>query len=106
MPHATKIATCCYCGRRRTLRLTAREGHELACGACGAPLHEMKWLKPPEARREGVKRSPETIAPHGHRPKDRAVERPKKGRKKKKRRSSIWKKALEEAFDVIEDIFD
>lgn len=99
--HATKIATCCYCGRRQTLKPTARAGHELACGACGAPLHEMKWLKPPEKRRETVKRSPETRAPHGFEPPARA-----KKAKKKKRRTPMWKKALEEAFDVIEDIFD
>lgn len=105
--HATKIATCCYCGRRQTLKPTAREGHELACGACGAPLHEMKWLKPPEQRREAVKRSPERAAPHGFagggRPgRPQKPERPRK----KKRRKSLWKKAMEEAFDVIEDIFD
>ncbi|QXT41225.1 hypothetical protein [Gymnodinialimonas ceratoperidinii] len=107
MPHATKIATCCYCGRRQMLRPTARDGHELACGACGAPLHEMKWLKPPEARGAQVKRSPERVAPHGHRPDDRAPQRPQKAQKKrKKRRKPLWQKALEEAFDVIEDIFD
>lgn len=100
--HATKIATCCYCGRRQTLKLTAREGHELACGTCGAPLHEMKWLKPPERRRETVKRSPEKRAPHGVAP----SARPSKAKKKKRRRKPMWKKALEEAFDVIEDIFD
>lgn len=106
--HATKIATCCYCGRRQTLKPTAREGHELACGACGAPLHEMKWLKPPEQRRETVKRSPErAAAPHGFAGGGRP-ERPQKPQKsrKKKRRKSLWKKAMEEAFDVIEDIFD
>lgn len=108
MPINTKIATCSYCGRRQTLRFTAREGHELACGACGAPLHEMKWLKPPEQRREGVKRSPERVAPHGHRPIDRP-ERAYKSRKKKQRKPR-WKKVFEEvfdeAFDLIEDIFD
>ena len=45
MPHHNKIATCCYCGARSVLRLTARDGHELACGSCGAPLHEMKPIK-------------------------------------------------------------
>ncbi|MBY4892649.1 hypothetical protein KUL25_07715 [Rhodobacteraceae bacterium N5(2021)] len=103
--HATKIATCSYCGRRQTLKLTARHGHELACGACGAPLHEMKWLKPPERHRESVKRSPERPAPHGFAGGASRPERPVKA-KKKKRRKSLWKKALEEAFDVLEDIFD
>ena len=101
MPHDTKIATCCYCGRRQTLRMTARQGHELACGACGAPLHEMKLLKPPAMRRETVKRSPPRPAPHGV----SVPDRPKK-HKKRKRRKPMWKKALEEAFDIAEDIFD
>jgi ribosomal protein S27AE len=113
MPDQTKIATCSYCGRRQTLKLTARHGHELACGACGAPLHEMKWLKPPQPDRP-VKRSPRAPAPHGG-PLPREEWRggpdwqgyaDPRGRKKPKRRTPLWKKALEEAFDVIEDIFD
>ncbi|MEJ6395366.1 hypothetical protein V8J82_19045 [Gymnodinialimonas sp. 2305UL16-5] len=101
MPHNTKIATCSYCGRRQTLQFTARGGHELACGACGAPIHEMKWLKPPEKRRESVKRSEPHRAPHGH----DLPHRPKKG-KKRKRRKPMWYRIAEEAFDVIEDILD
>ena len=102
MPDTTKIATCSYCGRRQTLRLTAREGHELACGACGAPLHEMKWLKPPETRAPANRSAPRP-APHGYGLPERPV---KARRKKKKKRSKIWKKAFEEVFDVLEDIFD
>lgn len=105
MPHQTKIATCSYCGRRQTLRLSARDGHELACGACGAPIHEMKWLKPPSARGENVKRSPERPAPHGDRRPDWDGGQ-ERSRKKKKKRKSTWKWVLEEAFDVIEDIID
>ena len=101
MPKNTKIATCCYCGRRQTLTFTARDGHELACGACGAPIHEMKWLKPPE-KRSKAKRSPQQAAPHGF----GLPERELKSRRKKKKRTPLWKKAMEEAFDVIEDIFD
>lgn len=97
----TKIATCSYCGRRQTLQFTARHGHELACGACGAPLHEMKWLKPPEARSASVKRSPVRPAPHGY----GLPARPVKARRKKKRRS-VWKEVFEEAFELIEDILD
>ncbi|MCT4684991.1 MAG: hypothetical protein N4A39_14800 [Roseicyclus sp.] len=113
MPDQTKIATCSYCGRRQTLKLTARDGHELACGACGAPLHEMKWLKPPQPDRP-VKRSPRAPAPHGG-PLPRGGWQGGEGwqgqadprsRKKPKRRKSLWKKAMEEAFDLIEDIFD
>ncbi|MHA7889060.1 hypothetical protein [Roseicyclus sp.] len=113
MPDQTKIATCSYCGRRQTLKLTARDGHELACGACGAPLHEMKWLKSPQPDRP-VKRSPRAPAPHGG-PLPRGGWQGEEGwqghadprsRKKPKRRKSLWKKAMEEAFDLIEDIFD
>ncbi len=104
MPQNTKIATCSYCGRRQTLNFTARQGHELACGACGAPIHEMKWLKPPE-QRGAVKRSPQRPAPHGF----GLPERQLKSRRKKKRKPK-WKRMMkdvfEDAFDVIEDIFD
>ena len=99
----TKIATCSYCGRRQALQMTARGGHELACGSCGAPLHEMKWLKPPDPDRP-VKRSPRAPAPHGqplppmleHRLPQRPV----------KRKKPLWRRALEEAVDLIEEIFD
>ena len=60
----TKIATYSYCGRRQALQLKARGGRELACGACGAPLHEMKWLKPP-APDQPMRRSAPRPAPHG-----------------------------------------
>ena len=110
----TKIATCSYCGRRQTLRLTARDGHELACGSCGAPLHEMKWLKPPAPDRP-VKRSPRRPAPHGGpmpqaggkgSPDWQGEPASRRSKKKPKRRKGLWKKALEEAFELIEDIFD
>lgn len=114
MPHQTKIATCSYCGRRQTLQVTARDGHELACGACGAPLHEMKWLKAPEPEAKAKKSKP-MQAPHGFAPQreDWRGGKDWQGgrddsyrRKKKKKRKSLFKKAFEEAFDVIEDIFD
>ena len=59
-----KIATCSYCERQQTLELTARQGHELACEACGAPLQEMKWLKAPEADWPEKPSRPRP-APHG-----------------------------------------
>lgn len=99
----TKIATCSYCGRRQALQLTARGGHELACGACGAPLHEMKWLKPP-APDQSKKRSAPRPAPHGLVPPAQRDEA--RARRPVKRRKSFWKKAFEEVFEVIEDIFD
>lgn len=110
MPYQTKIATCSYCGKRQALRLSARDGHELACASCGAPLHEMKWLK---ADRDGetVKRSPRLPAPHGkpegprEERRDARREDPRR-RKPRKRRKGLLRKVVEEAFDVLEDILD
>lgn len=100
MAHPTKIATCCYCGARSFLQPTARQGHELACGSCGAPLHDMKWLKTP------AKPAP---APAAHRPapKTRPVKPSKPAKPAKvKRRKPLWQKAFEEVWDTVEDIFD
>ncbi|WP_298261407.1 hypothetical protein [uncultured Litoreibacter sp.] len=83
-----KIATCCYCGSRSMLKPTARHGHELACASCGAPLHEMKWLKAPA---QPVKARP-TKTFHSAR--------------KRKPRKAFWRRALEEVWDEVEDIFD
>lgn len=96
---ATKIATCCYCASRTVLQLTARDGHELACGSCGAPLHEMKAVKA-----EGKKPKREE-AQARHRPVEASQSRKTK-KKQKKKRKSFWNKAFEEAFDFVEDIFD
>ncbi len=107
MHHPTKIATCSYCGSRQTLSLSARDGHELACSACGAPLHEMKWLKPPSSSKK-AKKSGKKAASHGTGwPQDDwQGHRDAPKRRKKKKKSSFFKKAFEEAFDVIDDIFD
>lgn len=99
MPYATKIATCCYCGSRTALKLTARSGHELACGNCGAPLHEMKPLKIDPTPATPPKRE-NLFAPSPF----RMREKPKK--KKKKPRRGFFRRAMEEVWDEIEDIFD
>ena len=88
--------TCCYCGTRAALVLD-RGRHELACSACGAPLHDMKMLRrdpAPDAR-------PRLDVPPARPPKYRAAPQ-----KPVKRRKGLFRKVLEEAFDVIEDIFD
>jgi hypothetical protein len=105
MPYQTKIATCSYCGSRQTLTLSARSGHELACGSCGAPLHEMKWLR---ADRDAgaAKRSPRKPAPHGRSDWKSDQRRPPARVKKRKKRKGLLREVFEEAFDVIEDIFD
>ena len=92
-----KIATCCYCGTRAALVLTGRERHELSCSSCGAPLHEMKMLKT-EAKAEKPRAKPSRTRPeHSYRP-------VKHKRKKKRKSRGRW--MMEEAWDLIEDIFD
>ena len=97
---APKIVTCCYCGTRAALVLRGRERHELSCSSCGAPLHDLKMLRSdhPEDRRV-VKPSPV----RGTRPEPRHND-PR--RKKRKKRKSIGRAFLEEAWDLLEDIFD
>jgi len=97
-----KIATCCYCGTRAMLVLAGTERHELACSGCGAPLHEMKALRPVETRR-GERELVRPSAVRGAPPKPA---RPPKKRKKAKRRKGLMRSFLEEAFDAIEDILD
>ncbi|GIT90640.1 hypothetical protein JANAI62_10950 [Jannaschia pagri] len=91
-----KVATCCYCQRRTVLRATARDGHALACGSCGAPLTKLKALKPAAAQ-----------AAASHEPVPHPVPmRPKKKRKKPKKRKNPWQKLVKDVWDEIEDIFD
>ena len=102
MPHPIKIATCNYCSARTMLKPTARQGHELACNSCGAPLHEMKWLKAPEPaaapKRKPVKPSPPSRQAPSY--------KPRKSEKCRKRRTSIFSEIIEEVWDCAEDIFD
>ena len=97
---ATKIATCCYCGTRAALVLRGRERHELSCAACGAPLHEMKMLRADHA---GPARPvPARTGPMA----EPARGAPAQMRRKVKRRKGFGRRVLEEAIDLIEDIFD
>ena len=98
--HTTKIATCCYCGARTVLQLTARDGHELACASCGAPVHEMKPLR--------TDRSKSRQAPKGYIEDIHGPAKGQKSSKKKKKRKGgggLWR-VLEEVVDVVEDIID
>lgn len=105
MPHATKIATCCYCGTRAALVLKGKTRHELSCSACGAPLHDMKML-----RADAVERPVSTGRMPSQRSKAALPVRDGKAgyvnRRKKKKRKTLTRRFLEEAFDVLEDIFD
>ncbi len=108
MPQHMKIATCCYCGTRAALVLN-KVRHELSCGACGAPLHDMKMM--PQHGKKSVKSSAPAssrrTAPVKKRQYD-DYESPRSYRrqKSKKRRKSWGKKVFEELWDVVEDIFD
>ncbi|MFP4043086.1 MAG: hypothetical protein ACLFTP_00725 [Rhodosalinus sp.] len=117
MPRGTKIATCTYCGTRAALQFD-RGRHELVCTACGAPLHDLKMLRadavdpemhrPPAPGAKGRRRRNDRgLTPPPHRDRRAEPPRPSPAKKTRKRkRKSLWRKALSEAFDVIEDIFD
>jgi hypothetical protein len=104
--YPTKIMTCCYCGTRAALVLKEQGRHELACGSCGAPLHDLKML--PKARVQDH----ETVRSNAIRKPSIQSERYEKRRKprKGKRRKGLVRWMLEEAWDTIEDavedIFD
>lgn len=105
MGYPTKIATCCYCGTRAALVL-GRDRHELSCSSCGAPLHDMKRLrkegKSSRKSREGASYDYgpyQTPKKHKH-----YAERPR--HKPRKKRKGLMRYFVEEAFDVLEDIFD
>lgn len=107
MPHATKIATCCYCGTKAALVLRGKDRHELTCAACGAPLHDMKMLKAAATRDHPVERTPSKKSRKKGVTPLPVWERDMPERKKKKRKKkSLAKKVFSEAFDLIEDIFD
>lgn len=96
----TKIATCCYCGTRAALVLTP-DRHELCCSACGAPLHNLKKL-PSDQVGSGKPAKPRKLPK-----KTDAYGAQHKGKpSKKKRKKGFAQKFFEEAFDLVEDIFD
>lgn len=109
MAYPTKIATCCYCASRTVLTLDQWR-HELTCTSCGAPLRQLKQMP---------KQSPQPRAAVSHQPvPSQAREKPTKSwgsdtgkpkkykEKKRKPRKSWLRHLAEEAFDVVEDIFD
>lgn len=103
MAYSTKIATCCYCGARAALVL-GRNRHELACASCGAPLHELKRLPQEHPGKTELVR-PSAVRKSGRSGKPK-MKKQKSRRKSYKRRKGFMHHLLEEAFDVIEDIFD
>lgn len=104
MAYTTKIATCCYCGSRAALVL-GKDRHELTCASCGAPLHDMKRFR--EATPARPVRTAGPSQPSSHQPsRSRPVHQEPLPRKYPKKRKSIMRFLVKEAFDVIEDIFD
>ena len=102
---AGKIATCCYCGARAALILRGTGRHELSCSSCGAPLHEMKAL-PMRSAAAPVRAMPAAAARTAPGPKTRR--KPVKKRKKMRKFSPMraFREALDEVWDVVEDIID
>ncbi|OAN78250.1 hypothetical protein A8B82_10970 [Sulfitobacter sp. EhC04] len=103
MGYPTKIATCCYCGTRAALTLD-RGRHELSCARCAAPLHDLKALpvadvrpKPAVSHLPGLRQFPVAR---------KAAEKASRKPRKVKPRKSLFRRMAEEAFDVVEDIFD
>jgi hypothetical protein len=93
----TKIATCSYCGTRAALVLKGETKHELACSACGAPLHDLKQMPSEKHSYSHKAKSKIEADRYGYVPSKK-----KKSKYKKKKRKSLFS----EAFDIIEDIFD
>ncbi len=81
--------------------LSGKTRHELTCSGCGAPLHDLKMLPvgKAEAQDPAPRRKPKP------RTGDIRPERPVK-RKKVKRRKGLMARVLDEAMDLVEDIFD
>lgn len=108
MSYPQKIVTCCYCGTRAALVLTGKTRHELSCASCGAPLHDLKMLPVKRASpQDSFKRaSPrDTVKRHPAKPaRPAAPPRPRKS--SGRRRKGLLGKVFDEAFDLIEDIFD
>lgn len=94
MGYPRKIVTCCYCGARAALVLD-KARHELVCSSCGAPLHDLKMI-PKKAKGDAELVKPSRIR----------NDKPPKKMGKKKRRKGLFSEFLDEAFDLIEDIFD
>ncbi|MFY2825865.1 hypothetical protein [Ruegeria sp. MALMAid1280] len=89
----SKIATCCYCGTRAALVLKGKQRHELSCSSCGAPLHDLKMV--PKRKLSEGKAKRDTANAAGYRKK-----------KKPKKKKTMFSRVFDEAWDVIEDIFD
>lgn len=105
---ARKIATCCYCGTKAVLVLRGKDRHELACGNCGAPLHELKMLPRQPEEAIGPKVAHKRPAQRARKQKYRD-DRPWRPAKRKKSRTfgrRVMSKIWDAVEDVVDDVFD
>ncbi len=77
----------------------------MACSSCGAPLHDMKMLRKDRTGPRELLPPSRVRTDAGYKPKKPKKPKPPKPYKRK-RRKGLMSKLFEEAFDVIEDIFD
>jgi len=101
---AIRVATCCYCGTKAALVLTGKVSHELSCGSCGAPLRKLKMLPKQVVATSSHVRPLSFTHPVGP-----SSQHGKKQREKPRKKSKfryLGRKAMEEIWDVVEDIFD
>jgi hypothetical protein len=91
IPSPSKIATCCYCGTRAALVLKGQQRHELSCSSCGAPLHDLKMVPKRKLTEGKARRNAANVVVK---------------KKKQKKKKSMFSRVFDEAWDVIEDIFD
>nr|WP_174836693.1 MULTISPECIES: hypothetical protein [unclassified Ruegeria] len=73
--------------------LKGKERHELSCSSCGAPLHDLKMIPKRKAVKEKQARPAVSHMVHSR-------------AKRKKKKKSVFSRVFDEAWDVIEDIFD
>ena len=109
MAQGQKIATCCYCGTRAVMRFD-KARHELVCSACGAPLHDMKFMpQRPDKKPKKPKPIPKCgrygAVDGGSRTSWQEAQG-RRSKKRPKRRKPIFRRVIEELWDEIEDIFD
>jgi hypothetical protein len=79
--------------------------HTLTCAACGAPLSKLKSMPISATMPQPAVTHQPAVLKMRKFPKSHDVRRSKPS-KRTKRRKSLLRKFAEEAFDLVEDIFD
>ena len=103
MPNS-RITTCCYCGTRAALVLRGKILHELSCSNCGAPLRDLKMMPVSNRAKEPAKPAPRHVRTQRS---AKPRYKPRHGRYNKRKKRDTWlADVFEDAWDVVEDIFD